>query len=201
MTGPWTGWFPASQKYNDNEEYYIPTFTYDPKTNIATFELLRTWGSGWSEGHGTISLKDNTVIMYLDGDPDSPGAVELTGKVDNSSCYGITWDNGSRWIKQIPFIKYVHVIHMSHLDVGYDGINPTIGYINNVLNKYFQSHLPRSVYLSNTMDQTGHSQRGYIYTQHPWLLSMYLDCSKNFTLNSILLQCPSQQEVNDMKNV
>ena len=76
--------------------------------------------------------------MHFNGDSDSPNVLELAGKVDNWSCFGIKWYiNDSRWIKQIPFIKYVHLI-------------------NDVLNKYFQSHTPQSLY-SNAMDLTDQS--------------------------------------------
>eukprot|EP01083_Nonionella_stella_P031943 87397_1 len=199
LTGPWTGYFPASQKYNDNEEYYIPSSTHNAQTNTVQFEVLRTWGTGWTEGHGIVNLETLRVTMYLDGDTDSPGVITLNGKTDNASCHGIDFDNGSRWVKQMPFIKYVHVIHMSHLDVGYDGISPTVGYINNVMNKYFQSHLPRSLYLSKTMKQTGHQRRGFVYTQQPWLMSFYLNCPRNFTLNNVVLQCPTETELAEMK--
>ena len=81
----------------------------------------------------------------------------------------------------------------------YDEINPAVVNINNVLNKYFQSHLPRGVYLSNTLRQGGYRDRGFGYTQHPWLLSMNLDCPQNFTLNNVTLECPNAKEVKEMK--
>jgi len=35
----------------------------------------------------------------------------------------------------------------------------------------------------------------FVYTTHPWLLSMFFDCPPDFVLAGIKLQCPSQDEL------
>lgn len=100
------------------------------------------------------------------------------------------------WIK-IPAVQDVHVIFMNHLDVGYNGI-PKTGFIVNVLNTYFQEYFPRAIQLAAEMEKLDPGS-GFIYTTHPWLLSLYLDCPLNFSLNDIQLQCPSSYGVQDMK--
>jgi hypothetical protein len=34
---------------------------------------------------------------------------------------------------------------MNHLDVGYNGIKPEIGYVYNVVNKYFHQYYPLAI--------------------------------------------------------
>ncbi len=100
------------------------------------------------------------------------------------------------WLK-IPALKQVHVVFMNHLDVGYNGI-PITGFINNVLNTYFQEYFPRAIRLGYEMKDTD-PDHGFIYTTHPWLLDMYLNCPKNFTLNNIELYCPTGDEIQTME--
>ncbi|XP_013390244.1 uncharacterized protein LOC106158710 isoform X2 [Lingula anatina] len=89
------------------------------------------------------------------------------------------------------FVKRVHVIYMNHLDVGYDGLYPKeIGFINNVLNKYFVEYFPRAVQLADTLRKGGHNET-FIYTTHPWLVSLYMDCPQDLVLHGIRLQCPN----------
>lgn len=90
-------------------------------------------------------------------------------------------------------VKYVHVIFMNHLDVGYDGISPEIGFINNILNRYFNEYFPRAVNLSEQL-RAGEYVENFVYTTHPWLVSLYLDCPEHFRLSDIPLLCPNQTE-------
>lgn len=99
---------------------------------------------------------------------------------------------GSHWV--LEPVHSVHVVFMNHLDVGYNGI-PITGFINNVLNVYFQSHFPRVLRLQHALQTGGHEER-YIYTTHPWLVSFYLDCP-DLTLAGVKLMCPSQAEKNE----
>ena len=41
------------------------------------------------------------------------------------------------------------------LDVGYNGIYPKIGYINNVINTYFTEHFPRALNVSKQLKEGG----------------------------------------------
>ncbi|XP_052801286.1 uncharacterized protein LOC128232002 [Mya arenaria] len=90
-------------------------------------------------------------------------------------------------------IKDVHIIYMNHLDVGYNGISPKIGFINNVINAYFTEHFPRALNLSDELKQGGYVET-FIYTTHPWLLSLYINCPYNSSLNGIMLKCPSNDD-------
>ncbi|XP_046551245.1 uncharacterized protein LOC124260970 isoform X2 [Haliotis rubra] len=96
-------------------------------------------------------------------------------------------------VKEASNVERVHIIFMNHLDVGYNGISPTVGFINNVLNTYFQLYFPREVQLAQQLRHEGYEET-FIYTTHPWLVSLYLDCP-NLTLNNITLACPSDKDV------
>jgi hypothetical protein len=78
------------------------------------------------------------------------------------------------------------------LDVGYDGI-PEIGYINNILNIYFHEYFPRAAMLAEQISSV-YPEDSFVYTTHPWLLSMFFDCPPNFILAGILLKCPTNDE-------
>ncbi|XP_071097043.1 uncharacterized protein [Haliotis cracherodii] len=95
--------------------------------------------------------------------------------------------------KAASSVETVHIIFMNHLDVGYNGISPTVGFINNVLNTYFQLYFPRAVQLSQQLRHDQYEET-FIYTTHPWLVSLYLDCP-NLILNNITLACPSTKDV------
>lgn len=71
-------------------------------------------------------------------------------------------------------------------DVGYDGISPEIGFINNILNRYFNEYFPRAVNLSEQL-RTWEYVENFVYTTHPWLVSLYLDCPEHFRLSDIPL--------------
>lgn len=71
-------------------------------------------------------------------------------------------------------------------DVGYDGIKGT-GFINNVLNQYFNVYFPRAIKVSEDLRDQGYVEN-FIYTTHPWLVSLYVDCPPEFWLNGIKLK-------------
>jgi hypothetical protein len=83
-------------------------------------------------------------------------------------------------------------VFMNHLDVGYNGI-PITGFINNILNIYFHQHFPRAISVATTLRAT--SKQRFIYTTHPWLVSLYLDCPPNIVLSGIPLICPTAAEI------
>ncbi|XP_053402120.1 uncharacterized protein LOC123550399 isoform X2 [Mercenaria mercenaria] len=89
-------------------------------------------------------------------------------------------------------IKHVHLIFMNHLDVGY-ALPSSLGYLGNVLNKYFTEYFPRAIKVAFDLPLLGYVER-FVYTTHPWLVSLYLDCPPNLMLPSgIKLQCPDAQ--------
>jgi len=141
-----------------------------------------------------VSIQWRKAVARLDGS-NKFHLVTDTGKtfegtVINNSV--ISFNDDQLWIK-IPNITKVYVIFMNHVDIGYDGINPSVGYVNNVLNKYFQEFFPRALKLSKAVKQ--HNPKlSFIYTTQPWLVSMYLDCPPNMVLSGIPLNCPSREE-------
>ena len=84
----------------------------------------------------------------------------------------------------------------NHLDVGYNGI-PGIGFINNILNIYFQEYYPRALQIAQEVRELGGTDR-FVYTTHPWLMSLYLDCPPNMNLSGIVLQCPDEAAVSGL---
>ncbi|KAK3090828.1 hypothetical protein FSP39_014977, partial [Pinctada imbricata] len=83
------------------------------------------------------------------------------------------------------------LLFLSFSDVGYDGLLPAeLGFINNVLNKYFQEYFPRAIQLSAYLRGAEYNER-FIYTTHPWLVSLYMDCPENLVLAGIQLACPN----------
>jgi len=115
----------------------------------------------------------------------------ITGHVKGEGL--IVWDKIAPW-ERVPIIDKVHVVFMNHLDVGYNGIWPLTGFVNNVINTYFTVYFPRAINLAKIvkLDPTC----SFIYTTHPWLVSLYLDCPSNLVLNNIKLSCPTKEEVN-----
>ncbi|XP_041366373.1 uncharacterized protein LOC121381225 [Gigantopelta aegis] len=95
-------------------------------------------------------------------------------------------------------ILKVHIVFMNHLDVGFNGIAPELGFINNILNKYFQVYFPRAIQQAMTLEALGFKEK-LVYTTHPWLVSLYLDCPPNLNLSGIVLQCPNKTSVDIFK--
>ena len=79
------------------------------------------------------------------------------------------------------------------MDVGYNGI-PLTGFINNILNIYFHDYLPRAALLDEQIRRLDANER-FVYTTHPWILSMFFDCPPNFVLAGIKLNCPTANEL------
>ncbi|XP_046330094.2 uncharacterized protein LOC124113675 isoform X1 [Haliotis rufescens] len=95
-------------------------------------------------------------------------------------------------------VKKVHLIFMNHLDVGFNGIRPQLGFINNVLNKYFTVYFPQAVKVGLQLYMLGYAEK-LMYMSHPWLVSMYLDCPPNLVLAGIQLQCPNKTELSNFE--
>ncbi len=141
----------------------------------------------WNNGTLAVNYTTSDLVATVDS------GYKISGKL--VACDTIEWNDMLlvRWQK-IPDVKEVHVIFMNHLDVGYNGIKRT-GFINNVLNVYFDEYFPRAVELGATLSLNASSNRQFIYTTHPWLVYLYLNCPANLTLNNIRLHCPSPGNV------
>lgn len=78
-------------------------------------------------------------------------------------------------------VDQVHLIFMNHLDVGYS-YNDLPGHIIDILNAYFNIYFPRAIKVSLDLLVLGYRER-FIYTTHPWLVSLYIDCPPNMWLS------------------
>ena len=56
-----------------------------------------------------------------------------------------------------------------------------IGFVSNVLNGYFHNYFPRAANVSLKLRDEGYEE-GFTYTSHPWLVSLYLNCSSNSSI-------------------
>lgn len=91
------------------------------------------------------------------------------------------------------FSLFFFLVSRNHLDVGYNGI-PKTGFINNILNIYFHQYFPRAALLAEQIRHISPDD-SFVYTTHPWLLSMFFDCPQNLVLAGIQLICPSKDEL------
>lgn len=155
--------------------YRLTDPDFSPNSNFSS------WDTGKLVGNDT-----DFILTADDGNT-------FVGHVENKNL--ITWDKLPPW-QRVPNVTKVHVVFMNHLDVGYDGI-PETGFINNVLNKYFDIYFPRAINLANGINQWN-PKLSFIYTTHPWLISLYLDCPPNMVLNGIKLSCPLKEDVDAM---
>ena len=153
---------------------------------------------------------------------DKPGVgyeIVAAGQADGD-CDSISWDNSTGTLKPgfppvwnmetlegynedpATVIRKVHMVFMNHLDAGYaihlyQG-NP-YGFVSNVLNTYQREYMPRAIALQKTLRAMGRKEN-YIYTTHPWLVSLYLDCPPNMMMaNGSQLFCPSGKERADFE--
>jgi len=107
--------------------------------------------------------------------------------------WALQWNNTSVFEKAEQ-VDRVDVIAMNHLDVGYNGISPQVGFINNIMNKYFHIYFPRAIEIARALEALGGPER-LVYTTHPWLVSLYLHCPSHLELaNGTVLRCPSPTE-------
>ncbi|CAL1525890.1 unnamed protein product [Lymnaea stagnalis] len=95
-------------------------------------------------------------------------------------------------------IKKVHIVFMNHLDVGYyDGLDQDAGFAVQVLNRYQSEYFVRAINISRNLINLGYTER-FLYTTHPWLVSLYLDCP-DIKLMGVQLKCPNKTEQDDFR--
>jgi len=203
LTGNWTGFAPK----------FVPLFDWysiQYSNSTGSFSVVCNTDCGWINGTGQV--KSTAVKIEFNN------GISLVGElVENStncgwtdaspthtcpnpppfqpSCTVIYWNNNTTWILLQPIDK-VHLIFMNHLDVGYNGI-PLTGFINNILNIYFHEYFPRAISVADTMASLNLTDT-LVYTTHPWLVSLYLDCPPNLVLSGIPLKCPTPLDVEAM---
>src|SRR5271167_3277656 len=67
-----------------------------------------------------------------------------------------------------PWVKKVHVVSMTHLDVGFTN------FAANVCSLYFNEHLPNAARLAQQLRDRGGPER-FIFTSHAWILLEFFD--------------------------
>eukprot|EP00027_Filamoeba_sp_ATCC50430_P016410 CAMPEP_0168573388 /NCGR_PEP_ID=MMETSP0413-20121227/18503_1 /TAXON_ID=136452 /ORGANISM="Filamoeba nolandi, Strain NC-AS-23-1" /LENGTH=745 /DNA_ID=CAMNT_0008606625 /DNA_START=90 /DNA_END=2324 /DNA_ORIENTATION=- len=100
-------------------------------------------------------------------------------------------------------IKYVHMISMNHLDIGFDGLGyEVVGYAINIINKYFDEYFPKAIQVAQNLRAKGGVER-LVYTTHPWLVAVYLDCENSnipvLDEIGVPLHCPNQTMIDQFK--
>jgi len=110
--------------------------------------------------------------------------------------FGVTVDPSS--------IKYVHVVVMNHLDVGFSVPSGSgSAYSPDIVNLYFDHYFPLALEISSELEKNETSEARLIYTTHPWLIALYLDCnSSGFPYVPALntsIHCPSEYQVAQFK--
>ena len=190
LTGAWTSW--TSIKDGSKEpEFYLHSTTETAWTVVAITTTT------WSSGVGNINSTSGMIHVELD--KSSTQGIKLDGEITN--CNTIQWSNGTTWTKQEQISK-VHVVFMNHLDIGFAIHTPEgnpIGFMANVVNSYTSEYFPAAINLARALRELGSPHR-FVYTTHPWLVSLYIDCPENVVLaNGTKLFCPSAENVADFK--
>jgi hypothetical protein len=65
------------------------------------------------------------------------------------------------------------------------------------LQVYVDVFFPRAVAIARALRDLGGQER-LLYTSHSWLLSLYIHCPLNLTLNGKTLRCPTDAAVNEL---
>ena len=69
-----------------------------------------------------------------------------------------------------------------------------MGYANfsiAIVNEYFTTYFDRAADLANQLRDGGYVE-SFVYTTHPWLVSLYLDCPPHLVLANIALKVSAQ---------
>lgn len=115
------------------------------------------------EGHVYLNLESGQVegelnlnsgnCSWTDGPPGHywTGASKYPPKYE-IRCDEIRFSDHTRWVR-LREVGTVHIVHMSHLDVGYTG---SIAY---TLNSYFSEYFPRAIAVQKELRERGRSER------------------------------------------
>jgi len=172
------------------DEYYLAFETGAAPGYFSAVNVRPSAPGGWTIGKGQLSKDNTTVLIQFDV------GGSLYGNV-SSNCAVIDWENGSSW-QETSGIEVVHLLSMSHIDVGYHvGYSPFARIIE-VLQAYVDTFFPRAIAIARALRDLGGSER-LLYTSHSWLLSLYLHCPANLTLSGETLRCPTADAVAELR--
>ena len=118
---------------------------------------------GWSSASGFFDTSLSSGWVYF------AAADNLTFSAV-AGCTSLQFSNGETWrvTQPVENISLVHVVYMTHLDVGFTLL------ARDVCEQYFQQHLPNGIALSRALRAAGGAAR-YSVTSHPWLIQEFLD--------------------------
>ena len=186
LPGVWTGFVKRVPLYDE----YDLQFETGSAPGAFTAVVIRGAGDGWTLGQGQLSADNATAVIVFDD-----GTV-LHGNV-SESCATIDWDNDTSW-QETSGVEIVHLLSMSHIDVGYHvGYSPFARIIE-VLQAYVDVFFPRAIAIARALRDIGGQER-LLYTSHSWLISLYLHCPANLTLSGEVLRCPSASAVAELR--
>lgn len=107
LPGVWTGYvggLPLGDSYQ--------LAWRDPAYPAGSFtSIYIAGGPSWTLGFGQLTADNASAVLELD-----TGGT-LHGNVTDN-CTTLAWDNGSAWRKTSALPKHVHLVAMSHLDIG-----------------------------------------------------------------------------------
>ncbi len=84
-------------------------------------------------------------------------------------------------------IEKVHLVFMTHLDLGFTTT------VAKVLNEYFDKHLMNAIDTAAELRKnTTAGAPQFIYTSHPWLINMFIDCPQTLWPD---LHCPDEEKI------
>jgi hypothetical protein len=183
MPGNWSG----CQGSACPDRYVV---SWAPERGAGAFTVtLTSANEDWRVALCALGAGNATASCFF---PDkSTGPAWLEGPA-TMGCRVLSWNNTSVFKKDNAVTK-VHLLFMSHLDVGFTG------FINEVHNSYLQSHYPRALALAAAMRANASSADRFSYTTHPWLLSFFFDCPANYTLSGVTMLCPNATQQADMR--
>ena len=186
LPGVWTGFVKGAPLFDE----YDLAFEAGAAPGAFTAVVIRGAGDGWTLGQGQLSADNRTATITFDT------GTTLAGNV-SEDCSTILWDNDTAW-QETSGIEVVHLLSMSHIDVGYHVGYSAFARIIEVLQAYVDVFFPRAIAIARALRDLGGQER-LLYTSHSWLLSLYLHCPANLTLSGETLRCPTPAAVEELK--
>jgi len=187
LDGVWTGYMARAPLY---DEYYLAFEAGAAPGAFSAVNVRSSAPGGWTLGTGQLSADNATLSMTFDT------GLTLQGNV-SANCTLLSFDNDSQW-QETSGVEVVHLLSMSHIDVGYHIGDSKVARIIEVLQTYVDVFFPRAVAIARALRDLGGSER-LVYTSHSWLLSLYLHCPANLTLSGETLRCPTPAAVSELR--
>ena len=178
-------WYDIGSVPNAQLIFRIQQSKDDPSSQVA---LALTPNPQWATGRVSYNVTTQSIAVQLDSLDMIKGTVDCTNNRINWST-----PSGATWIK-VPPVQNVHLVFMNHLDVGY------ARFIGDIINEYFDTYFPRAVALGSAAQTWRNGSNGFIYTTHPWLVNLYLDCPPNLVFNGIPVHCPTKDAISAFEN-